>query len=70
MGELRGLGHTEIQVVAAANCSSAEIHTLRLALNLSRRSTWDQDKLRTEFAELIEFGIDFELTGSTPTRSI
>ena len=62
--ELRGLGHTEIQVVVAANCSSAEIHTLRLALNrVAEEAAWDQDKLRTEFAELIEFGIDLELTG-------
>ena len=47
--ELRGLGHTEIQVVVAANCSSAEIHTLRLALNrVAEEAAWDKDKLRTD----------------------
>ena len=62
--ELKGLGHTEIQVVVAANRTLAEIRTLRLALNrIAEDAVWDNEKLRAEFAELIELGIDVDLTG-------
>ena len=64
MGGADNLGHTEIQVVVAANRTLAEIRTLRLALNrVAAERAWDNEKLRTEFAELIELGIDLDLTG-------
>src|ERR1700687_3759335 len=63
-GELTNLGYTELQVVVAANRTSAEIRTLRLALNrVAEDAVWDNEKLRAEFAELIELGIDLDLTG-------
>src|ERR1700693_5661356 len=62
--ELTSLGYTEIQVVVAANRTLAEIRALRLALNrIAEEAAWDSDKLRAEFGELIELGIDLELTG-------
>jgi ParB-like chromosome segregation protein Spo0J len=46
--ELINLGYTELQVVVAANRTSAEIRTLRLALNrVAADAAWDNDKLRT-----------------------
>jgi DNA modification methylase len=62
--ELTSLGYTEIQVVVAANRTLAEIRALRLALNrIAEDAVWDNEKLRAEFAELIELGIDVDLTG-------
>ena len=62
--ELKGLGHTEVQVVVAANRTLAEVRTLRLALNrVAEDAVWENEKLRAEFAELIELGIDLDLTG-------
>src|ERR1019366_3764500 len=61
---LKALGRTEIQVVVAASRDPVEIRALRLALNrIPADAGWDREKLRTEFAQLIDLGTDMELTG-------
>src|ERR1019366_10149882 len=61
---LKKLGHTEIQVVVVRARSPAEIRAIRLALNrIAEDASWDRDKLRTEFGELIDLGIELDLTG-------
>lgn len=58
------MGHDEIAVVVVHNRDEAEIRALRLALNrISEDAAWDNEKLRTEFAALLDLSFDLQLTG-------
>lgn len=61
---LKEAGFTEVDVLVIADQSPTEIKALRLAINrIPLDSKWDQERLRAEFAELLELGFDLELTG-------
>lgn len=61
---MTNLGYDEIAVLVVQNRNQDEIRALRLALNrLPQEAAWDNDKLRTEFRELVALGFDMELTG-------
>lgn len=61
---LRDLGVEQVAVVVATGRSEAEVKALRLALNrVPQDSTWNDERLRTEFSELVSLSFDLELTG-------
>ena len=58
------LGYDEIRVVVVTNRDPATLKAIRLALNrLPQDAKWDDEKLRSEFAALIELDYDLNLTG-------
>ena len=61
---LRELGRDQILVTVAANRDPATVKALRLALNrLPQDATWDDERLRAEFAALVAMDYDLDLTG-------
>jgi DNA modification methylase len=54
----------QIAVVVATGRLESEVKALRLALNrVPQDSTWNNERLRTEFSELVALSFDLELTG-------
>lgn len=61
---MKNLGYDEIAVLVVQSRDQENIRALRLALNrLPQEAAWDEEKLRTEFRELVALGFDMELTG-------
>ena len=53
----------EIMAVTVHGRDPAEVQALRLALNrVAEDARWDDDRLRAEFADLLQLGFDMELT--------
>jgi hypothetical protein len=66
---LRELGHDQVRVIIVANRDPAALKAVRLALNrLPQDAKWDDEKLRAEFASLIELDYDLSLTGFEATQ--
>ena len=60
----RDLGWPEVMAVVVSNDSPAETRALALALNrIVCDAKWDEERLRTEFRELLALGFDLDLTG-------
>lgn len=60
------LGLERIATIDCGHLSPTEVRTLRLAVNrLGELGTYDPDRLRCEFQELIELEVDIEFTGFT-----
>lgn len=60
---LKELGYDEVATVVVADRSPEEIRAIRLALNrIPQEASWDQQKLRVEFLELIDLSFDVEFT--------
>ena len=58
------LGLTEIPAITVTDLSESELRALRLALNrLSEDGAWDKQELSFELKELIDLGVDIDLTG-------
>src|SRR5688572_11705823 len=61
---MTALVYDEIAVIVVTGRDGAEIRALRLALNrLPQETTWDDEKLRREFQELVALGFDMTVTG-------
>ena len=60
----RAAGLTRIPVIAVEHLSPAELRLLSITLNrLGETGRWDEEALRTEFAELIDLGEDVVVSG-------
>jgi ParB-like chromosome segregation protein Spo0J len=58
------IGYDEVPVIIVDHLSPPEIRALRLALNrIPLDAGWDDTKLRSEFAALLDLGMDLDLTG-------
>lgn len=58
------LGHERVPVHVAADLTPEQARAYRLADNrVGEESRWDQDKLKIEFTELADLGVDLALTG-------
>ena len=60
---MKALGCSQIMAVTVHGRDPVEVRALRLALNrLPEDASWDDSRLRAEFADLLELGFDMELT--------
>jgi DNA modification methylase len=60
---MKSLGYSEIMAVTVRGRDPAEVRALRLALNrVAEDARWEDDRLRAEFADLLQLGFDMELT--------
>ncbi len=58
------LGIKKLPVIFADHLTAAQVKAFRLADNrLSEEASWDHQRLAIEFADLLEVGIDLEITG-------
>jgi DNA modification methylase len=60
---LKGLGCHDVMAIVVANGNAIDKRALSLALNrIVNDAKWDEERLRTEFRELVTLGFDLELT--------
>jgi DNA modification methylase len=60
----RKLGLETVPVIDCAHLTETEVRELRLALGrIAEQGEWDLDRLKIEFEELIDLGVDLDVTG-------
>ena len=60
------LGMERVSAIDCAHLSDKQVRTLRLAVDrIGELGEWNADKLKIEFTELIELGVDLSATGFT-----